>query len=77
MNGGDNLKGNPNFTDNVRSIIDERGFKHKAVAEKAGLSAKQFSDILNGRRSVDAIELWNIANALGVTPNDLFGIETK
>lgn len=67
----------PDFKSNVRSIIEARGFKHRVIAEKAGLNAKQFSDILNGRRSVDAVELWNIAMALGVTPNDLFGINTK
>lgn len=65
----------PNLTDNIRNIIESRGFKHRAVAEKAGLKPKQFSDILNGRRGVDAVELWRIASALGVTPNDLFGIK--
>lgn len=60
---------------NIRAIIDAKGLKHKAVAEKAGYSIQQFSSMLNGRKTIECDDLWRIANALEVTPNELFGIE--
>ena len=57
---------------NVRRIIQERGMKNKAVAEKAGYSESQFSAILSNRRVIKAIDVAAISDALGVTPNDLF-----
>lgn len=35
--------------ENTRRIIECRGLKHCAVAEKAGFSSKQFSALLNHR----------------------------
>lgn len=62
---------------NIRDIIDTKGLKHKAIAEKAGYTIQQFSNILNCRRTIECSDIWRIAMALGVTPNDLFGINTK
>jgi transcriptional regulator with XRE-family HTH domain len=58
--------------DNIREIIELRGLKNRAVAEKAGFSEQQFSSILNGRKVIKDIDIIAIANALEVTPNDLF-----
>lgn len=58
---------------NARRIINERGFKNKAIAEKAGYTEKQFSNMLNGRRTITSTDVLRLSNALGVTPNDLFG----
>ena len=63
-----------NVIANIRSIIDRKGLKHKAVAEKAGYSIQQFSNMLSGRKVIECTDIWRIANALEVTPNDLFGI---
>lgn len=59
--------------ENARKIIEEKGMKHRAVAAKAGFSAKQFSALLNDRRTIRDGDIVAIANALDVTPNDLFG----
>ena len=35
---------------NTEAIIREKGLKKKSVAEKAGYSKQQFSNLLNGRK---------------------------
>ena len=57
---------------NVRQIISERGLKQKAVAAKAGYSEGKFNNMLTGRKVITDFDVINIANALNVTPNELF-----
>ena len=54
---------------NIQSII---GLKQKAVAENAGLTAQSLCDVISGRRVLKIAEVKRIADALSVTPNDLF-----
>lgn len=59
----------------VKEIISKKGLKQTSVAEKAGFTPQEFSDMLNGRRLMRAIDIASIINALavvGVTANDLF-----
>lgn len=63
--------------ENTKAIIDRRGYKHKAIAEKAGYSVQQFSGMLNGRKLITWKDVLHISNALGVTPNDLYGITSE
>ena len=59
----------------VKEIISKKGLKQTFVAEKAGFTPQEFSDMLNGRRLMRAIDIASIINALavvGVTANDLF-----
>lgn len=58
---------------NTKRIINERGLKQKSVGEAAGYSDKQFSALLNGRKVIKDTDVTAIANALRVTPNELFG----
>lgn len=60
---------------NVKRIIKLRGLKNKAVAENAGYTEKQFSALLNNRRVIKDLDVIAIANALDVTPNELFYVE--
>jgi len=60
------------IADNTRRIIMARGLKNRAVAKKAGFSEQQFSAILNKRRVVRDVDVIAIAQALEVTPNELF-----
>lgn len=62
---------------NARAFLQDFGLKQKAVAKKAGYSEGQFSALLCGRKRMGAEDVVKIANALGVTPNDLYGIKTK
>lgn len=59
---------------NVRTIIADKGLKQKKVAEIAGYDNQVFSNMLNGRKAINSDDVWNISQALGVTPNDLYGI---
>ena len=63
----------------TRKIICNKGLKQKSVAKKAGYSQQQFSSLLTGRKLFKADDIYRIAMALEVTPNELFGIskETK
>ncbi len=57
---------------NIICIINSRGLKQKAVAERSGYSKQQFSAMMNGKKIIRPCDTIAIANALGVTPNDLF-----
>lgn len=59
---------------NVRKIIKDKGLKQYAVAEKAGFSHQSFNNMLNGRKLIADFDIPPIANALSVTPNELFGL---
>ncbi len=61
---------------NTKRIISERGLKQCAVAARAGYSDKQFSALLNGRKIIKDTDVIAIANALDVTPNELFADKT-
>lgn len=63
--------------ENIERVIREKGIKQCAIAKKAGYSKQQFSDMMNGRKIIKAIDILIIANALGVTPNDLYGISEE
>lgn len=57
---------------NIRRIIEEKGLKHCAVAEKAGIKPNLFSSMLNERKIITAEHIPNIAYALGVSVNELY-----
>ncbi|HBH71121.1 MAG TPA: XRE family transcriptional regulator [Lachnospiraceae bacterium] len=65
------------ITNNARRIIAEKGLKQCAVAKMAGYTPQEFSDMLCGRRVIRANDIAAICMALEITPNDLFGCETR
>lgn len=65
------------ISENVQRILKERGIKKGAFAEKAGYTLQQFSRILTGRSRIYWDDVLRLANALGVTPNELYGINIK
>lgn len=62
---------------NIELIIEDKGLKKKSVAVKAGYSQQQFSNLINGRKTIKPEDIIKIAMALEVTPNDLFGFNNK
>ena len=68
---------NANIPENIVAIIERKGLKKKAVAEKAGISAQDFSQILGGRRLMKISEVIAFAEALGVELNDIMQPENK
>lgn len=59
----------------MQAIIAEKGFKNLYIAQKAGFTSQELSDMLNGRRLIKACDIPKLADALGVDANYLFGIE--
>ena len=61
---------------NIKQIIERKGMKQVVVAERAGFTPQEFSNILNERRKLLRIEhIVPIAKALEVEVNDLFATE--
>ena len=61
--------------DNAKRIIEEKGLKQSFVATRACYHVKTFNAMLNGRKVIKDIDVLRIANALEVTPNELFGMK--
>jgi transcriptional regulator with XRE-family HTH domain len=59
---------------NVKTILKERCLSQGAIANKAGYDGKVFSNMMNDRKIITDVDVANIARALGVTPNKLFGV---
>ena len=66
---------NEPLSNELKQIIARKGLKNLYVAENAGYTAQDLSDMLNGRRLIKACDIPKIAKALGVEINYLFGIE--
>ena len=62
------------ISENVQHILKERGLKKSAFAEQAGYTVQQFSRMMTGSSKIYWDDVLRIANALGVTPNDLYGV---
>ncbi len=61
----------------IKEIIKERGLSIKGVAEKIGYSQAMLSYMLGDQRTIKDTDILRIAEALGVTPNELFGIKSN
>ncbi len=60
------------------ALLRKKGVKQSAVAERAGFTPQEFSNILNHRRKfLRAESVIPIADALEVDVNALFGIADK
>lgn len=57
---------------NLRTIIENKCLKMNYVAQKAGFTPQEFSNLLCGRNTFKADYVEPICKALEVTPNDLY-----
>ena len=64
---------NGHVPENIAAIIERKGLKKKAVAEKAGLTAQDFSQIMGGRRLMKISEMIAFMEALDAQPNEIMG----
>jgi len=63
---------------NIKKIIEMKGIKQGVVAERAGFTPQDFSNMLNERRKLIRIEhIPRIAGALGVDINELFTLPER
>lgn len=56
----------------IEKIIRDNGLAQGRIAEKAGFTSQQFSDMLNGRKVIRADYLVPIANAMRVSIQDIY-----
>lgn len=61
-----------NVARGIKNIVREKGLRNQFVADKAGFTQQQFSDMINGRKLILAEYLPGLAQALGVTVMDIF-----
>lgn len=62
---------NEPFAKGINLIIAQKKLKKTHVAEKAGYPSQQLVDMLNGRKIIKPCNAVAIAEALGVTMNDI------
>lgn len=63
---------NQPFSEGLVKIIKEMGFKKAHVAQRAGYSAQELSDMITGRRLIKACDIPKLAAALGVKIDDIY-----
>ena len=56
---------------NLKRMRVERGLTQEELAERSGFSQQYISDMERGRRNPTIVSLWELAQAIGVTPVDL------
>ncbi len=56
---------------NIKRLRLEKGLTQEQLAEKSGFGQNYLNDLERGRRNPTVLTLWEIAQALGVTPVDL------
>lgn len=61
----------------LKTLIAMKGLKHLFVAEKAGYSPQELSDMLNGRRLIKACDIPRLAKAVGVTEDEIYRVGEK
>lgn len=56
---------------NVRAFRARRGWTQEQLAERSGFSQQYISGLEQGRRNPTVVSLFELAQALGVTPIEL------
>lgn len=54
--------------DNLKEVINDRGYIKAVIARKANMSPCKLSAVLTKTRKLEANELFNLCDAMGVTP---------
>lgn len=57
---------------NIKRLITEKGYKQGFIANKIGLSEREFSDIMCERKLLRVEHICPLAKALDVDCNELF-----
>lgn len=59
-------------TDPIKKIIEERGYKYKAIAGRIGVSEQIFSSIMTGRRKMSTDEFFKFCELMDIDPSSLY-----
>lgn len=77
---GDKLsvsEANEPFASGLKATIARMGLKNLHVAEKAGFTPQELSDMFNGRRLIKACDIPKFAYVLGVRADDIYAAGKK
>lgn len=64
------------FKNKLKVFREEKSMTQFQLGEEAGLSAVEIFDFETGNKLPSMRQLFKLCNALQVTPNDLFGMES-
>lgn len=65
------------FAAGMKRLIAKKGLKNIYVAEKAGFTPQELSDMLNGRRLIKACDIPKLALAMEVKESDIYEVGKK
>ena len=68
---------NKRIADNIKTIIRKKGILQSDLAQIAGYSRQQLNNMLQGRKLIRADDIPRIADALSLTPNDLYNYQNS
>ena len=57
--------------DNLKKVISDKGFMQASIARKAGISPCKLSAILSKKRKLEANEMFDLCEAMGISPCEL------
>lgn len=57
--------------DNLKAMINDKGYIQQVIAKKAGIAPSKLSSILNKNRRLEANELINLCDAMDTSPSEL------
>ena len=61
----------------IKNIIKNRAYMQSEIAKRAGFSSQQFNDMLHERKIIRADYMVPIANALGVSVQEIYDAGQK
>ena len=61
----------------IKNIIQDRAYMQSEIAKRAGFSSQQFNDMLHERKIIRADYMVPIANALGVSVQEIYDAGRK
>lgn len=62
--------------DNLKAVIRDKGFIQAAIAKKANISPCKLSQVLKKERKLEANELFDICEAIDMSPSELRNYKT-
>ena len=68
---------NKRIADNIKAIIRDLCISQSVLSQKAGYSKQQLNNMLQGRKLIRVDDIPRIAEALSLTPNDLYNYQNS
>lgn len=68
---------NSPLSNGIKVIIAKKGLKNIYVAERAGFTPQELSDMLNGRRLIKACDVTKLALAMEVKEGEIYSAGKK